>query len=213
MEQDFQTSFIPKKPMIEERPISSRPIGLFTIISIFIFFTLIVATGALYFYNGVLAKNITQMENDLSLAKDRFEPSKIVQLQVLDKRLIASNEILANHVAISPIFNALQAITMKTIGYTKFSYDFDGSANAKIIVKMSGTAIGYTSIALQADLFSKNKYLIDPVFSNLSLDDKGNVTFDLNFSVDPNFIDYKKTLQTTNGNSSIVIPNSGEVLN
>jgi len=213
MEQDFQTSFIPKKPMIEERAVSSRPTSLFTIISIFIFFTVIIVTGALYFYNGILAKNITQMESDLNLAQDRFEPSKIVQLQVLDKRLIASNEVLSNHIAISPIFDALQAITMKTIGYTKFSYNFDDSKNTKITIKMSGTAIGYTSIALQADLFSKNKYLIDPIFSNLSLDDKGNVTFDLDFSVDPNFVDYKKMLETTSGNSSIVLPNSGEILN
>jgi hypothetical protein len=206
MEQNFQTSFIPKKPMIEERAIASRPTSLFTIISIFIFFTVIIATGALYFYKGILTKNIIQMENDLNLAKNRFEPSKIIQLQVLDERLQASNEILSNHTAISPIFKALQSITMKTIGYTKFSYSFDDSKNKKIIVKMNGTAVGYRSIALQSDLFSKNKYFIDPVFSNLLLDDKGNVLFDLEFSVDPNFVDYKKTLEATSESSLDVLP-------
>ena len=130
MEQNFQTSFIPKKPMIPERVVASQPISLLTIISVFIFFTVIIASGALYFYDGILKKNITQMENDLNLAQNRFEPSKIVQLQVLDKRLIASSEILSNHVAISPIFNALQSITMKTISYTKFSYNFDGSKSS-----------------------------------------------------------------------------------
>ena len=69
MEQNFQTSFIPKKPMIEERAVASRPISLFTVISIFIFFTVIIATGGLYFYNVILTKNIAQMENDLNLAK------------------------------------------------------------------------------------------------------------------------------------------------
>lgn len=195
MEQNFQTSFIPKKPMIEERTSVSRPTGLFTIISIFIFFTVVIGTGALYFYDGILAKNIIKMENDLNLAKERFEPSKIIQLQVLDKRLNASNEILSKHIAISPIFETLQAITLKTISYTKFSYDLDDSKNIKVNVKMSGVAVGYRSVALQSDLFTENKNLIDPVFSNLLLDDKGNVTFDLDFSVDPTFIDYKKMLQ------------------
>ena len=208
MEQNFQTSFIPKKPIIEERAVSSRPIGLLTIISIFIFFSVIIASGLLYFYDSILKKNITQMENDLNLAKNRFEPSKIIQLQVLDKRLIASTEILSKHVAISPIFEALQSITMKTVSYNKFSYDFGDGANAKIMVKMNGTALGYTSIALQSDLFAKNKYFIDPVFSNLLLDDKGNVLFDLEFSVDPSFIDYKKVLETTNGNPANIPPNS-----
>jgi len=212
MEQNFQTSFMPKKPMIKERAITSRPtIGILSIFSVFIFFTMIIGTGALFFYEGILTKNITKMENDLNLAKDRFEPSKIVQLQVLDKRLRASNEILSKHIAISPIFKALQAITMKTISYTKFSYDFDGSNKTKIMIKMSGVAVGYKSVALQSDLFTENKYFIDPLFSNISLSDKGNVIFDLEFSVDPNFVDYKKVLDATNESSPDMPPN--EVLN
>lgn len=206
MEQNFQTSFIPKKPIIAERAVASRPIGLLTIISIFIFFTMVIATGVLYFYDGLLKKNIVTMENDLSLAKNRFEPSKIIQLQVLDKRLRASNDILSKHIAISPIFQALQAITMKTVSYNKFSYDFDDSGNGKITIKMNGIAVGYKSIALQADLFTENKYFIDPIFSNLSLDDKGNVLFELQFSVDPDFIDYKKVLKTASENSPILPP-------
>ena len=204
MKQNFQTSFIPKKPMIEERTVASRPISFLTVVSVVIFFTVIIATGALYFYDKVLAKNITKMENDLNLAKNRFEPSKIIQLQVLDKRLRASSEILSKHIAISPIFEALQSITLKTVSYTKFSYDFDDSKNAKIKVKMNGIAIGYRSVAFQSDLFAKNKYLIDPVFSNLLLDDKGNVLFDLEFSVDPTFVDYKKMLETTNEDTGML---------
>jgi len=212
MEQNFQTSFIPKKPMIEERTVASRPISFLTVVSVVIFFTVIIATGALYFYDRILVKNIIKMENDLNLAKNRFEPSKIIQLQVLDKRLRASSEILSKHIAISPIFEALQSITLKTVSYTKFSYDFDDSKNAKIKVKMNGVAVGYRSVAFQSDLFAKNKYLIDPVFSNLLLDDKGNVLFDLEFSVDPTFVDYKKMLETTNEDTNM-LQDSEETLN
>ncbi len=146
------------------------------------------------------------MQGDLDKAKNRFEPSKISQLKVLDERLQSSSEILAKHIAISPIFDALQALTMKTIRYTNFGYDF-GNDNT-VLIKMSGQSIGYYPIALQADLFTKNKNLIDPVFSNLSLDDKGNVTFDLEFSVDPSFVDYKQMLKTESNNSSGAGPTS-----
>lgn len=200
MEQNFQTSFIPKKPMLEERAVASRPIGLLVIISIFILFAVLIASGGLYFYKGILTKNIAKMENDLNLAKNRFEPSKINQLQVLDKRLEASNTILSKHIAVSPIFQALQTLTMKTVRYTKFSYSLGTEKDPKIMVKMSGQAVGYRSIALQSDLFKKNKYLLDPVFSNLSLDEKGNVLFDLEFSVDPNFVDYKQMLLSESEN-------------
>ncbi|MFA6076931.1 MAG: hypothetical protein WC735_02545 [Candidatus Paceibacterota bacterium] len=210
MEPNFQTSFIPKKPMVVERVVTTRSIGFFTVISFFILFSVLLATGGLFFYKGILAKDIVKMENDLTLARNRFEPSKITELQVLDRRLRASTEILSKHIAITPIFEALSAITMKTVRYTRFSYSFgpDSSSqggnekdtkNSKVLIKMSGTAVGYRSVALQSDLFTtkdEGKNFIDPVFSNLTLDDKGNVLFDLEFSVDPSFVDYKQTILT-----------------
>ncbi len=199
MEPNFQTSFIPKKPMVQERAVAPRSVGIFTIISIFILFTVLLASGGLYFYKTTLSKNIDKMETDLNLAQNRFEPSKIAELQELDRRLKASSEILSNHIAITPIFEALQAMTMKTVRYTKFSYDFGTDKEAKkskVIIKMSGLAVGYRSVALQSDLFAKNKNFIDPVFSNLTLDASGNVLFDLEFTVDRPFVDYKTMVST-----------------
>lgn len=199
MEPNFQTSFIPKKPIIPERSAPSRPVGLLVVVSIFILLTVLLSSLALYFYKGVLAKNISQMENDLNLAKNRFEPSKITELQVLDKRLRASSEVLSQHTAITPIFQLLELLTMKTIRYTKFSYNIGSDndpKNAGMVVKMAGQAIGYRSIALQADLLSANKNLINPIFSNLTLDGSGNVLFDLEFSVDPSLVNYKQMLLT-----------------
>ena len=52
----------------------------------------------------------------------------------------------------------------------------------------------------QSDLFTQSKYFIDPVFSNLSLDNSGNVIFDLEFTVDPSFVNYKNMLLRVNDN-------------
>jgi hypothetical protein len=196
MEPNFQTSFIPKKPIVDERATVARPIGILLIASIFILFTVLLATGGLYFYKGVVTKNLADQQANLTLAQNRFEPSKITELQILDKRLRASTEILSKHITITPIFTVLQDLTMKSVRYTKFSYDVSTSQNATVDIKMSGQAMGYRSIALQSDLFAQNKNIIDPVFSNLTLDNSGNVVFDLEFSVDPGFVNYKQTLLT-----------------
>ena len=199
MEQNFQTSFIPKKPMVEVRATATKPVGILVVLSMLVLFTILLGTAGLYFYKTSLTKNLAQMEGDLSKARNRFEPSKITELQLLDKRLRASSEILSNHIAISPIFQALQAITMKTVRYTQFSYELGNDKDAMVTVKISGIATGYRSIALQSDLFTtkdEGKNFIDPVFSNLSLNEKGNVLFDLEFSVDPSFVDYKQMLMT-----------------
>ena len=201
MDQNFQTSFIPKKPIVNERDTVSRPIGVLLIIPLFILFTVLLATGGLYFYKVVTTKSIVGLQDSLSKAKNRFEPAKITELQVLGKRLSASNEILSKHITIIPVFTVLQDLTMKTVRYTKFSYDLGTENNATINIKLSGIAIGYRDIALQSDLFATKdigKNILDPVFSNLTLDNSGNVTFDLDFLVDPSFVNYKQTLLTQN---------------
>ena len=208
MEQSFQTSFIPKKPIVEDRAARVQSVGFFMVISIFILFAILLASGGLFLYKGSLAKVIADKTNQLILAKNGFEPAKITELQVLDKRLRASSEILSHHIAITPVFEALSTITMKTVRFTEFSYTFGSDSpiasgsenspqNGRVIIKMSGLAVGYRSVALQSDLFStkdEGKNFIDPVFSNLTLDDRGNVLFDLEFSVEPSFVDYKQML-------------------
>jgi hypothetical protein len=211
MEQNFQTSFIPKKPLTEERVVHSRPVSIFTIFSIIAFFTVIMVYGGLYFYQGTLVSKIGKMENDLKVIKNRFEPEKITQLQELDKRLNGANQILSNHIAVSPIFESLQNLTLKTIRFTKFTYTLGSvSGSENVDVKMSGQAVGYRSIALQSDLFNQHKKeIIDPVFSNLSLDNKGNVIFDLEFGVDPSLLNYKQLILSTTSNvpdSTPVVP-------
>lgn len=197
MEQNFQTSFIPKKPIVKNRVVSSRPVGILLVASLFILFTVLIATGGLYFYQLSVSKSIPQLQSQLDLAKSSFEPSEITKLQVLDKRLTAATEILNNHVAVTPIFEALETATLKTVRYTKFSYTLGATPTAPVTVQISGQAIGYRSIALESDLLGQNKNIIDPVFSNLTLDDQGQVIFDLDFTVDPSFVNYKQNLLAT----------------
>ncbi len=194
MDKDFQTSFIPKKPIIENRVVHARPVGFLTIISFFLFFSVAIASGGLYFYKKALTVNIAKMDKDLNLSKNRFEPKKITELKDLDTRLRAASTVLSKHVTISPIFELLQKVTMQTVRYTDFNYTID-DLNSKVTVKMKGQAVDYRSVALQSDIFTENKELIDPVFSNLVLDDKkGLVSFDLEFSLNSSFVNYKQAL-------------------
>ena len=107
--------------------------------------------------------------------------------------MAASKEVLANHVVVSPVFEALQAETLKSISFTKFAYVYE-PLKKTVDVKMSGKATGYDAIALQSDELVKNKYIKDPVFSNLNVDDKGRVVFDLQFSVDASYVNFDDVL-------------------
>ena len=192
MEQNFQTSFIPKKPVVPERTETKRPIGLLMVFSILILLSVLVAYGGLYFYQVSLTQSITSKQKALDLAKNRFEPGRLAELKTLDRRIRAANMVLDSHIAVSPIFEILQNTTMKTIRYTSFAYEL--RENGVVFVKLTGEANGYRSIALQSDILSSNTDVLDPVFSNLALDARGNVLFDLSFGVNKNFVSYKENL-------------------
>ncbi|MDQ5971501.1 MAG: hypothetical protein QG566_447 [Patescibacteria group bacterium] len=222
----FQTSFIPKKPIMNEplhrvsKPMQ-RSVSIFTIIA---FISVALVGGAyagLYFYKANLTSKIESSKKSLALAKESFEPETIADLQLYDKRITASKQVLASHVVMSPFFELLNSLTLPSIQYTKFSAE-GGTDGDDFMVKMSGNAKDYKSIAIQASLFnsSAGKYFKDVVFSNLTLSDekdkKGYVTFNVSFIVDPVLLSYEKQiLKYTEKKKEAVLPTetSGAVQN
>jgi hypothetical protein len=210
MDQQFQTSFIPKKPLTEERVatptrVASASVNIFTFLATIIFFASLISAAGVYLYKLSLTKSVASAKTSLERARSAFEPTLIANMQKLDKRLISSNELLGSHLSLSPVFKSLQDLTLKSVRFTKFSYAITKDGGTKIEIKMSGQtspAGGYTSIALQSDKLGENKYIRDPIFTNLVLNDKGGVNFDLTFSVDPTFVSYGENLKNMPENFS-----------
>jgi hypothetical protein len=122
MDTNFQTSFIPKKPLAEERVVAPTHTSLYSFIATLIFFASLAAGAGVYFYQASLAKSLTNSQSELAIARNSFEPTRIAMLEVLDRRITDSKQLLAAHVAVSPIFAALEADTLKSVQFTKFSY-------------------------------------------------------------------------------------------
>ncbi len=205
MPPEIQTSFIPKKPVTEERVSQTRSFNILGFLAIIIFFASVAAAGGFYFYKTILSNQITDMSQSLERSKAAFEPSLISDLSSLDKRLNSSKEVLGGHIAVSPIFKSLEQLTLKSIRFTKFSYALSQDGSKKIEIKMSGQTApskGYYPIALQSNKLSENKYVEDIVFSNLSLTQGGGVSFDLTFSVSPEFMLYEKDISKNNAGAN-----------
>jgi len=193
MDKEFQTSFIPKKTVIEGPKKVKSGGGIVNLFSFIIFIASLLSVGGAYLYRESVKTNIEEYKKSLAIAKNQFEPSLITELQILDKRLNAATAILDQHVAVSPIFELLQDSTLPTVRYSDFTYDIDSKTNL-VNVEMKGEAKGYNFIALQADLFNENKFIKNPIFSDLVLDQNGNVDFNLTFSVDKSLVSYESFL-------------------
>lgn len=195
MDQTVQTSFIPKRPLNESSVVQKRPVGIFTFIATVIFLASIVAAIGVYVYKKSLIKSVADKSSQLQIAQNSFEPSLIRDLQTIDKRFDGASSILSNHIMLSPIFEELSRLTIRSVRYTKFSYSIEKDTKV-VTVSMSGQASDYNSIALQANAFNASKSVRNVVFSNLTLDDKGKPSFDLSFTVDSSFVKYNAPVAT-----------------
>src|SRR3989344_6072165 len=189
MPQEFQTSFIPKKPITEEKTLAPRRVSPFAFIAAILFFLALAGSVSLYFYKALLNKRISAMDTELKRIESQFDESFVADVSRLDRRILASKEILSGHLPVSPFFLLLEDITIKSVRFNKFQFSVGEEKTYE--VKMSGQATGYRAIALQASLFGGQASIVNPIFSNFVLDDKGSVSFDLSFNLDSKFLSYQ----------------------
>lgn len=214
------TSFIPKRPVTtatSASDVSSSGVAV-SIVSIVIFIA-IVGTAASYggviLYEQQVQKDKIALQKTITQAKDGLSIDFVSDMKRLNNRIDGVKKLLKQHVVISPIFQALQEHTLRSIEYKDFSYEAaseSGDATAKktpmVNIKLSGTARGYASIALQADEFAKSSIIKNPVFSGLSVDDKKKVTFNLTFQVSADNLSYQSFIEAANKqkNATMILP-------
>ena len=199
METKFQTSFIPKKPVVEERA-SSSSISLFLLLSIIVFLVSLGLGGWVFIQKDLLIKNIKSAEEIIRANKAAFELNTIESMIRLDSRIKIAKGLLVSHVSISPIFSFLEDKTLKSVRFKTFSFSGAGkdeSGASSVKVTMTGQARDFKTVALQAEEFGNVNYrniIKNPVFSDLNLTSDGSVSFSASMLVVPSFLSYSKSI-------------------
>lgn len=194
MDKEFQTTFIPKKPLAEERvakKVTKRPLGIFSMIATLIFVITILIGVGVYLLEGFIAKQITISQESLKRAEEAFEPALIIELQKLNTRLSVADTLLTQHLAVSPIFRILEDSTLKSVEYNTFGYEFDGT---QALVSMTGLARRYQTIAEQSLLFGADRFITEHIFSEFALNDEGRVAFKLDLTISPELLYFTRSL-------------------
>lgn len=193
METGIPPSFIPSDTISNSN--SSRASTGLPELALLVSIVLFVASGALaagvFLYAQYLDTASASKVQQLERAKEAFKPSLIEQLMRLNDRMLAADNILGNHLAPSAFFDALQAATLSTVSFS--GLDLQSPDARTVTLRMAGVAQSVNSIALQADLFSKNGVIKDPIFSGIDREPDG-VHFELSAEVDPKAIGYTRTL-------------------
>lgn len=192
MAQEFQTSFIPKKSFDTEKP-SAGGGGILFLISLILFILSLLGAGGAFAYERYLGSSIAAKSQALEDAKSKFEPESIRVLSRLDAKLNQAQSLVDSHIAVSGIFDLVEEITLQTVRFSNFRYTFTPQG---VQLSMSGEAVSFASVALQSDEFAKNRFITEPVFDGLAVNDIGNVTFSVTALIDPSVVSYSNQVQT-----------------
>ncbi len=185
---------------------SKKPLGLLMFVATIIFFISVLIAGGTFGWSKYLSSQKVKMKQDLDRNIKAFEPQTLQEYVRLNTRLNASQQLLSKHVAVSYIFDFLSENTLQSVSFNDFKYSVtaDGSAG----LSLNGIAKSYNAVAFQSEVFGRERSLENPIFSNLDLDNQGNVIFNFATKLNPGFINYtRKAVQAAaEQNSGDVMP-------
>lgn len=207
METKFQTSFIPKKPLITDptKPVvtHSGGISIMMIVSIILF---IASLGGAVFsvvWIGVLNQAQDSYKKQLSESEKRFNISLIEDLKKFSTKIEISKELFQKHLSVSEIFPIINELTIETVKFDSFEFSEPDKGSDSIKITMHGVAKNYNSIAFQSDVFGssdkfgKNKIIKNPVVADLSEEDNGEINFSFSGLLSSKDILYEKTVDAS----------------
>jgi len=183
----FQSSFIPKGPVTDE-VFKKKKAGVFGVLSVSLFVSVIILSGALYAYKSIVKSDIANLQAQLAAAGESIDKETIDEMDRYSKKLNIVKSIVLKHQVVSGFLASLASSTVSAVSFSEFNYD--GLKPEGLGVKMTGKTNSYGSVALQESIFTKNPYWRSVSFSNLNLSDKGTVSFDVSVSVDPQIAVY-----------------------
>lgn len=143
-------------------------------------------------YKYYLGYSIERMTASLEEARRTLEPSVIAELTSLDRRIISTKELVSSHKILSPLLEFLEDSTPLDVRFRDFSYS---SVDGNLEIRLKGEARSYAVLALQADIFSRSDNFKNPIFSDLTLNDRGEVLFSFQATVDPRLLSYERGLE------------------
>lgn len=197
MEPKFQSSFIPKGPLVSSSSDGSKKKkgqekNLLSFIATIIFVASVILAIGVFGYKFFLKYSIDKMGVALDEARTALQSETIEELTRFDNRIIATKDLIAKHHVVTPLFEFLENSTPRAVRFNDFRYL---TSENGLELHMRGEARGYAALALQADIFSKSAHFNGPIFSDLSLNERGEVLFNFKTTVSPDLVSYTNEVE------------------
>jgi hypothetical protein len=199
MQPNFQTSFIPKKPVSGETEKTSvvRDTDIFTLAATITFIVTALLYGGLFLYRNIIDKQIVEAGKQLEDAKSAILPDKIKELLDANARITTASNLLEKHVVNSKMFVLLNELAVKKLKFNDLVFS---SKTGVPTVRINGEVQTYNALAKQHEIFVNNEYIKNPTFTNIGLGEGGSIKFQFTATLDSSLTSYKKSVETLSVN-------------
>lgn len=168
----------------------------FTLFSFIIFFIAFLGYGATYFYKWYLNNQVAAFSSSFEKVKSELELESISEIIDKSKEIAVAGSALQSHRAVSNIFESIEKNTIKNNFYMSFSFKYSdektssGQVKSEPLVSLSGVSKSYSDLAKQMVVSRSSKDYEKADFSDFKLLQNGDISYDLNLRVNPEFLKF-----------------------
>jgi len=180
------TSFVPKQPVSTQARRKRAPLGIFYYGALFLLGVAVVGAGLTFGYSTYLNSLRDARKATLKAAEQNINAGAVEDFIRLRNRIQAAETLLNQHVVISRFFDVLEEITLKNVRFQSLIVSVGNDRVTKI--EMRGVARSFNALAAESSAFAADKRIKRAIFSNISADKSGVVTFALKAELDSKLI-------------------------
>lgn len=202
-----QNSFIPKTDSFQTSGSSRKRSGgsYFILGSLGLVIVAGLLSVGLFFYKQSVQSTLAEKQQELEQARSGFDAELIESLNDLDNRISTAKELLNEHIAFTPIFPIIESTTLTNVSFNTMEATYSentesdadspsgNSGAGSVTVNLSGVGPGYPTIAQQSSELADHDQIRNPVLSDFSLNNEGNVEFSVQFTIPEEEILYTNT--------------------
>ncbi len=198
--QQFQTSFIPKKPLIAENPgtRTREPVSIFLILSIMIFLGSVASVGGVYLWEKTALEQQAVYKETLAQNRSSFGEEQLEIFKKLNTKITLAQEHLNSLLTPRALFDILSAVTVQSVRYKSFTFTPPLKVGDPIKISMVGEGAGFQTVAYQSDVLAGQSRIKNPVLADFAVNENGFVSFSFSGEIDPKDVLYRSQFGTTN---------------
>ena len=187
------TSFVPRPASAAARKPHSDFTGAFGFLAYAILCIVFALAVGVFLYGRILAATQSSKDVTLQKAEAGLDPAMVESFVRLRNRLNSSAELLANHVAFTGFFTALETLLPTTVRFTSIHLSLNTAVpgttgGQSITFDGTGVAKTFNALAAASNAFAADGRIKDAVFSDFVVNKDNSVSFSLSASLDPKLI-------------------------